>query len=265
VRDLLCGDEPARRLAGASRSRIAIRAPRSCSSVTVAAPMPLAPPVTRAAIPLNSLMIQLLFLGSGGNVPVSSGDGEARKYQRRQARLCVSESVSDYEGNAMQTPALISLDLRVSASTYPGGPEHVHQVRADVRRLLDGCPVADDVVLCVSELAANAALHSDSRRPGGSFTVRTEHCPGDSVRIEVEDDGGPWVGPAPDPTHGRGLDIIRALAAEWGVTTGSAGRTVWARIDWPGDYRRQPGSACAVADDAETSPLQADLLARLAA
>jgi anti-sigma regulatory factor (Ser/Thr protein kinase) len=101
-----------------------------------------------------------------------------------------------------------------------------------MRRLLDGCPVADDVILCVSELATNAAVHSDSRRCGGTFTVRTESCPGAGVRIEVEDGGGPWVSSAPDPTHGRGLDIVRALADEWGITTTPAGRAVWARITW---------------------------------
>jgi two-component sensor histidine kinase len=101
-----------------------------------------------------------------------------------------------------------------------------------VRRLLEGCPVADDVLLCVSELATNAAVHSDSSRSGGTFTVRTESRPGSDVRIEVEDDGGPWVSSVPDPTHGRGLDIVRALADDWGITTTPAGRAVWARITW---------------------------------
>ncbi len=133
----------------------------------------------------------------------------------------------------MRTPALTLVGPRTSASTYPGGSEHVRRVRADMRRLLDGCPVADDVILCVSELATNAAVHSDSRRSGGTFTVRTESCPGTDVRIEVEDDGGPWVSSAPDPAHGRGLDIVRALADEWGITTTLAGRAVWARITWP--------------------------------
>jgi serine/threonine-protein kinase RsbW len=133
----------------------------------------------------------------------------------------------------MPTPAAASLDLRASAATYPGRPEHVRQVRADARSLLDGCPAADDVILCLSELAANAVLHSDSRRPGGTFTVRIESCPGADIRIEVDDDGGPWLAPAPDPHSGRGLDIIRVLAPEWGVATSSAGRTVWARFDWP--------------------------------
>jgi anti-sigma regulatory factor (Ser/Thr protein kinase) len=105
-----------------------------------------------------------------------------------------------------------------------------------MRRLLDGCPVADDVILCVSELATNAATHSDSRKSGGTFTVRTESHPGADVRIEVEDDGGPWISAAPDPSHGRGLGIVRALADEMGITTTPAGRAVWARITW-----RAPG------------------------
>jgi serine/threonine-protein kinase RsbW len=137
----------------------------------------------------------------------------------------------------MSTPVLTPVGPRASASTYPGGPEHVHQVRADLRRLLDGCPVADDVILCVSELATNAAVHSNSRRSGGTFTVRAESCPGADVRIEVEDAGGPWVAPAPDPAHGRGLGIVRALADDWGITTTPAGRAVWARIAW-----RAPGA-----------------------
>jgi len=142
----------------------------------------------------------------------------------------------------MPTLAAASLDLATSAAaspdvcgpvaTYPGRPEHVRQVRADARRLLAGCPAADEVILCLSELAANAVRHSDSRRPGGTFTVRIESCPGAYIRIEVEDDGGPWLASAPDPGSGRGLDIIGVLAAEWGATTSPPGRTVWARFSW---------------------------------
>ena len=126
-----------------------------------------------------------------------------------------------------------ALDLRACAATYPGRPKHVRQVRADARGLLAGFPATDEVILCLSEMATNAVLHSDSRRPGGTFTVRIENSPGAYIRFEVEDDGGPWLAAAPDPGSGRGLDIIRALAAEWGVVTSPAGRTVWARFDWP--------------------------------
>jgi serine/threonine-protein kinase RsbW len=134
---------------------------------------------------------------------------------------------------ALSSSAGASLELCAPEVTYPGRPEHVRQVRADARGLLAGCPAADEVILCLSELAANAVLHSDSRRPGGTFAVRIKSCSGAYVRIEVEDDGGPWLVPAPDPGSGRGLDIIRVLATEWGVTTSPAGRTVWAWFDWP--------------------------------
>jgi serine/threonine-protein kinase RsbW len=129
--------------------------------------------------------------------------------------------------------AATSLDLRAAGATYPGRPEHIRQVRSDARGLLDGCPAADEVILCLSELAANAVLHSDSRRPGGTFTVRIESCPRAYIHIQVDDDGGPWLAPAPGPGSGRGLDIIRVLAAEWGVATSPVGRTVWARFHWP--------------------------------
>jgi serine/threonine-protein kinase RsbW len=132
----------------------------------------------------------------------------------------------------LPAPAASSRDLCVSAATYPGRPENVCQVRADARSLLAGCPAADEVILCLSELAANAVRHSGSRRPGGTFTVRIDSCPGAYIRIEVEDDGGPWLAAVPRPGGGRGLDILRALAAGWGVATSPAGRTVWARFNW---------------------------------
>jgi hypothetical protein len=60
----------------------------------------------------------------------------------------------------MQTPAARALALRTTGVTYPGSAEHISAVRADLRPILRECPMADDVILCASELAANAALHS---------------------------------------------------------------------------------------------------------
>jgi len=77
--------------------------------------------------------------------------------------------------------------MRTHNTTYPANAEHIGQVRADLRGLLDGCPVADDVILCASKLATNAVLHSDSRKPGGEFTVRAEIVPWHYARIEVKD------------------------------------------------------------------------------
>ena len=132
----------------------------------------------------------------------------------------------------MHTSAARALALRTSGVTYPGSIEHVSAVRADLHALLHDCPVADDVILCASELAANAALHSHSRLPGGTFTVWAAVSPGNCVRIEVEDNGGPWTGDMSDPTGHHGWDIVRALTVDWGIVGNHAARTIWARFDW---------------------------------
>jgi serine/threonine-protein kinase RsbW len=133
----------------------------------------------------------------------------------------------------MQTPAPKALALRTSAITYPGSIERISAVRADLRPLLRDCPVADEVILCASELAANAAIHSRSRLPVGTFTVLATISPGDHAQIEVEDDGGSWASGGRDSTGHHGLDIVRALATHWDIEGDHTARTIWARFDWP--------------------------------
>jgi anti-sigma regulatory factor (Ser/Thr protein kinase) len=97
------------------------------------------------------------------------------------------------------------------------------------------------VILCASELAANAAIHSRSRLPGGTFTVYVKIDPGHYAWIGVEDDGGPWRPLSSDPTRSHGLKIVSvvsALASRWGVDGDQTTRTIWARFDWTG--RAQP-------------------------
>ena len=133
----------------------------------------------------------------------------------------------------MHTPARRTIALRTTEIAYPGGTEHIRAVRADLRALLVVCPRADDVILCASELAANAAQHSRSRLPGGTFTVRATIDPGHSASIEVQDNGGPWTPAVTDPDRPHGLDIIRALATDWGISGNHASRTIWATFNWP--------------------------------
>jgi histidine kinase-like protein len=108
----------------------------------------------------------------------------------------------------MHTPAPRILRQRTTEVTYPGGTEHIRAVRADLRAVLDGCLRADDVILCASELAANAAQHSRSRLPGGIFTVRAIVSPGHYARIEIQDNGGPWNQAMIDPARHHGLDTF---------------------------------------------------------
>ena len=133
----------------------------------------------------------------------------------------------------MHTPASRALALRTSAVAYPGSAEQISVVRADLGVLLGGCPMADDLVLSASELATNAVLHSRSGRKGGTFTVRVSIAFGHSVQVEVEDGGGSWTSATAQPDRYHGLDIIGALATDWGITGDHIARTIWARFDWP--------------------------------
>ena len=115
---------------------------------------------------------------------------------------------------------------------FPGTPDQLRHVRAALRTSLDGCPATDDVTLLVTELAANAIARSASGRPGGTFTVRLRHVPGDHVRAEVQDAGSDRHGDiARSAGHPHGLYLLLALAAACGTGASGRSRIVWLRID----------------------------------
>jgi serine/threonine-protein kinase RsbW len=117
-------------------------------------------------------------------------------------------------------------------SDFPGTPEHVGHLRRWLRAALGACPAVDDAVLLASELAANAIEHSASGRDG-NFAVAVHHRSTD-VRVEVVDQGGPWLpGDVSDGLHGRGLVIVGAVARAWGISGDDSGRTVWFELDCP--------------------------------
>jgi anti-sigma regulatory factor (Ser/Thr protein kinase) len=114
---------------------------------------------------------------------------------------------------------------------FRGQPDQVSQVRREVGQHVRDTPVADDVILIVSELATNAVLHSKSRDE--IFAVACEVYPR-CVRIEVADLGGQWHDPEPDDRP-HGLEIVKALATKWGIKPGTTGiRVVWARVEFQG-------------------------------
>ena len=120
----------------------------------------------------------------------------------------------------------------VTARVFAGDAGQVRAARRFLAGLLDGCTAADDALLCVSELATNAVLHSRSGRQGGRFTVRATVQAG-SVRVEVTDEGGPWRRERDgDGQSGRGLLIVGELASRWSRDECGAGRTVWFEIDY---------------------------------
>ncbi|UGQ15465.1 ATP-binding protein [Yinghuangia sp. ASG 101] len=94
--------------------------------------------------------------------------------------------------------------------------------------------VVDDAALVLSELLSNALKHAYPLPSGGvraAWAVRPDRL----LAIEVTDGGGPTRPRRPSPSltarGGRGLSIIDALAAEWGVRgTAEDGVTVWALL-----------------------------------
>jgi anti-sigma regulatory factor (Ser/Thr protein kinase) len=96
--------------------------------------------------------------------------------------------------------------------------------------------VIDDAVLILSELLSNACRHGRplGDAPAGDGDVRAAWRvdPRGRLTVEVTDGGGP-TRPAPATPSvtahgGRGLNIITALADDWGVRDGIRGEvTVW--------------------------------------
>jgi hypothetical protein len=100
--------------------------------------------------------------------------------------------------------------------------------------------LVDDAALCVTEMAANAALHSGSRY----MDVVVRDLDG-RVELAVVDqgDGTPVeaIGPRTTPatgvggwqdvrTTGRGLAIVSMLAVDWGITEAAGRRRIWATL-----------------------------------
>ena len=77
--------------------------------------------------------------------------------------------------------------------------------------------------------------HSDSGKPGGTFTVRLTHIPGDHVRAEVQDQGSStWDGDLrASARHPHGLYLLLTLSTRCGTGHGTRSRTAWFRIDLP--------------------------------
>lgn len=160
-----------------------------------------------------------------------------------------------------------------SCMAVPHGPAGVSKARHRMREQLNGSGVSgsvvDDAVLILSELLSNACRHG---RPLG----RAEIGDGDiraawrvdkagRLTVEVTDGGGPTrpVPSTPSVTArgGRGLNIITALAQQWGVRDSATGEvTVWAIIT---EGHRRDDFATRVTGPAMTGPGTLDGLEEL--
>ncbi len=104
------------------------------------------------------------------------------------------------------------------------------KVRLVLRRLFsDGAdPIAADVVLAASELVSNVVQHTD----GGGWVRAWDPKPDVPFLLEVEDTSPQLDVSSPATEHGgHGLEIVQAVADDWGVRPQQDGKTVWASFD----------------------------------
>jgi len=133
--------------------------------------------------------------------------------------------------------------LQVQLEIRPD-PAEVGRARRWARSRLAGSgigadePLAETLILLVSELVTNAVVHT-----GCPAVVRLllPDVPGDAsdgatgtVRLEVTDSSD--CPPAPrhadgDETNGRGLELVDGLADRWGWNIEGAGKSIWCEVD----------------------------------
>ncbi|MFB9377002.1 ATP-binding protein [Kineococcus gynurae] len=85
--------------------------------------------------------------------------------------------------------------------------------------------------LLVSELVTNAVQHGS---PPVTVALDCDPETGATIRVHDGGDAGPRLTTAvPEDTSGRGVALVAAVSADWGVQRdpqGRAGKTVWCRL-----------------------------------
>lgn len=119
---------------------------------------------------------------------------------------------------------------RVALLAVASDPAAVGTARRELHDTLSAWEVdpevAETAALCMSELATNAVVHADS-----GCHVQVSWDAG-TLTVEVRNPGGPPQLPAPDSSdpwqvHGRGLQLVDALASRWGSERDADGFSAW--------------------------------------
>lgn len=109
--------------------------------------------------------------------------------------------------------------FRCQLDSVPAARRFVRDVLRDQPR-----ETLDAVELMTSELATNCVQHAQTCFELAIDDARRQ------IRVEVRDTGqGRPTRQSPSPTDrtGRGLLIVEAMSASWGIEPSSRGKTVW--------------------------------------
>ncbi|MFI5865250.1 ATP-binding protein [Streptomyces sp. NPDC051546] len=123
--------------------------------------------------------------------------------------------------------------LQVQLEVGPD-PAEVGRARRWARSRLAGCGIGDDeplaetLILLISELVTNAVVHT------GCPAVLRMLFGEPGVRVEVADASDRAPSPrqaSGEDTGGRGLELVDGLADRWGWQREGAGKRIWCEID----------------------------------
>ncbi|WP_207083745.1 ATP-binding protein [Nocardioides sp. S5] len=131
----------------------------------------------------------------------------------------------------MRTPPT---GARVALFAVASDPAAVGPARHELSATLSGWNVdrgiAETAALCMSELVTNAVVHADS-----GCHVQVTWGAG-TLTVEVRNPGNPPDLPEPDlsdpfQVHGRGLQLVDALASQWGSDRDPDGFSAWFTLE----------------------------------
>ena len=153
--------------------------------------------------------------------------------------------------------------VREQRATFPvvAEPASVGDARRFVRAALydwDADVFEESATLLVSEVVTNVLLHA---RTEAALVVRLD---GDRLRVEVHD-GSRLLPTAKhygvEATTGRGVGLLDAMSAAWGVEVTGSGKVVWFELV-AGDLSEagaEPAEAAAWFDEVDLDDLEAAL------
>jgi anti-sigma regulatory factor (Ser/Thr protein kinase) len=153
------------------------------------------------------------------------------------------ESGNEDDTETMTLP-LSPSSAPVFVETFRATPEELRRMRAAVRTWLRRHAVPPeeetDLLLAIGEACANAVEHAYAGAAPGAVEIRIAHGErDDELLVEVRDFGRWRVAQGgTDPDRGRGTELMRALAEDLELETGSAGTTVILRLRLPSKTAR---------------------------
>lgn len=120
---------------------------------------------------------------------------------------------------------MVEVERRAQFEPDAGSAAAARQfMRGQLEQLAVPDPPMETAILLTSELVSNAYLHA--RTEVDLRLVMAAEC----MRVEVHDGNSrhPVAAATPaDATSGRGLLLLQALAASWGVDGTGDGKTIW--------------------------------------